>query len=1336
MHFARWFSVAALLAAPAALSAQLSPPFSGTPEALLQQAQGPAPDADAEVLLEDRRISFDAQGCRTTSRHQIVRILRAHGVEEWGTQTVDWQPWHEERPTIRGRVVTPDGVEHPLDPKIAVSDSAISEGREVISDDRQLKVVLPALKEGAVLELEIATRENQPFFAGGYTTRMFGARPDAAVRQVHYLIEAPKQLPLRVEVHGLPAPTHARKGGVERYELLAGPFAMHDVPEEDSVFAEENWPTIAYSTGTSWNDVAQRYAGTIDAQLAHAQLTQAHAEIFGKGSLSPDDAVKAVAAWIRTHVRYTGVELGDAAIVPRAPEETLTRGFGDCKDLATLFVGLLRSGGVDAHVALLQSGWGDEPADGLPGMGLFNHAIVHVDPIDRWVDPTAKDFAPPALPVADQGRRALIANPSTHGLVTTPIVESPARVTIRRELTIPEDGAGTMVERVEYRDALAAEARASFIDAPAKDLNEWFTHRAKEQLRAEKVLSSQVAPSSLAEPFWWELKVDGAAVQRESGKVRVELRTGFLAGWLPDSLRSNKDRPPRRESLLLEVPYVAELHYRLHPPLGFAADSMPPDDTHELGSGKVTFHASSEPDGTVDADIRFESPRRHLSAAEVEAFREALQSWDKSPEPSIQFVDAASRAVASGDLRAGLQAYAARAAQHPTEARHQREWARALLNGGYGTEAQAHARRAVELDPKDVASHRELAWDLEHDAIGRRFGAGWDRAGAIAEYQKAIALAPDDFASHADLAIVEEHDASGHRYLDPTGLKVAIDQYREIHDRLKHHEMDLNWLFALAHAERFDELNQVAPTASTPEKRDGLWTAAIAMTAGVSAAEAHVSADPEQRRKTLSAASALLVGLRDYPQASALLRSARAGATESAALDARAAMLARVQRYQAPAKALRPEDPPRLLLAKIVDGSASPETLRALFSTRLQQAIRLEDLSTALRIGQQLLRSAPGVAELPASVLTDFIEALAQPKVEGNDSAGYRVQLTMANGKPFRAYVVKDGAGYGLLAVEPFVSELGAEAMVRLQEGDEAGARQWLQWEREALGTGTEPLMAFVTFYDRGLGDRAALAQAAALGAAGSSHSKAALEALDSLKDTSEPFASSLQWARAACELALQQPEAAAARLDAVVGAKSDPTGLLLRLAVAAHMKADPSDQKGMLTKLLAAYENREPGNRVLSASRMDLAFRRQQWEEGMKIGEQLVSTGDADAQVYNQLAWYAFVSNHMTDSALDHARRAVEMTNNKDSATLNTLAATYAALGHPREAREVLLKQLALSPGPDLRASEWVIVGEIAEDDGEQQTARAAYAHAMADPQGSDSAALARQRLAALPKP
>jgi transglutaminase-like putative cysteine protease len=81
--------------------------------------------------------------------------------------------------------------------------------------------------------------------------------------------------------------------------------------------------------------------------------------------------------------------MGDSALTPAPPSEVLHRGYGDCKDMAAALVDILHQRGVAASVALVNTGMG-EPEDGMPGMGVFDHAIVYVPGAHpTWIDPTS-----------------------------------------------------------------------------------------------------------------------------------------------------------------------------------------------------------------------------------------------------------------------------------------------------------------------------------------------------------------------------------------------------------------------------------------------------------------------------------------------------------------------------------------------------------------------------------------------------------------------------------------------------------------------------------------------------------------------------------------------------------------------------------------------------------------------------------------------------------------------------------------------------------------------------------------------------------------------------------
>ena len=115
-------------------------------------------------------------------------------------------------------------------------------------------------------------------------------------------------------------------------------------------------------------------------------------------------------------------------------------------------------------------------------------------------------------------------------------------------------------------------------------------------------------------------------------------------------------------------------------------------------------------------------------------------------------------------MREALAEFQRLAALAPKAALPRTRIARALLAGGMGEAAREEARRATELEPKLAPAWRHLGWVLQHDEIGRRFGAGFDRAGAIAAYRKARSSIPRIRSCRTDLAILLEHDAAGVRY--------------------------------------------------------------------------------------------------------------------------------------------------------------------------------------------------------------------------------------------------------------------------------------------------------------------------------------------------------------------------------------------------------------------------------------------------------------------------------------------------------------------------------------------------------------------------------------------
>ncbi len=156
---------------------------------------------------------------------------------------------------------------------------------------------------------------------------------------------------------------------------------------------------------------------------------------------------------MRRLVRYSGVEFGEAEIEPRTPLETLTRRYGDCKDQAALLVAMLRAVSIPAHVALLKVGEQTDIDPDMPGLNAFDHAIVYVPGKDvLWIDPTA-EYAPCGkLPIHDQDRLALVADPHTEKLVRTSHVNYKENcVEETREYVLQKEERGNVRENSRHR---------------------------------------------------------------------------------------------------------------------------------------------------------------------------------------------------------------------------------------------------------------------------------------------------------------------------------------------------------------------------------------------------------------------------------------------------------------------------------------------------------------------------------------------------------------------------------------------------------------------------------------------------------------------------------------------------------------------------------------------------------------------------------------------------------------------------------------------------------------------------------------------------------------------
>ena len=1027
-------------------------------------------DLDLEgesVLVLDRQTHFelDADGRQTATR-RVVYVFLSDDTEGWETVSAGWSPWHQERPTILARVVDAAGVERRLDPA-TLSETTLEDGNPAtFSDRRVLEAPLPGVGRGAVVETATVVRDTEPFFSAGTVTSESLATWTPTI-QGRVVVSHPESLPVRYEVQGGGQEiTEQRGGGFRVLAAQMAPVGDRWVYESHLPFDQPAVPFLLFSTAESWSDVASSYAEVVERALGAAG-TKAALGVSPKLRGSLHQRVDSALAWLWSEVRYTGLELGKAAIVPRSPVATLQRGYGDCKDQATLLTALLRRGGLDAHVALLDAGEDWEASEQLPGLGQFDHAIVYVDGEEPlWIDPTSSGTPAGEIPFQDQGRLALIARPGERELRRTPVLDAAVnRLEETRTVKLPEYGTGSLTEISRYTGELARSIRPTFQGARESDLPAMLTDYARRMYLTGEIADARVgAIEEHHQPFELEFLIDEAPrFVTDLGQAVAALTPSAVTASVPPELLVRDGI--RQNDYVLPYPRETTLRYLIDVPRSLELRSLP--ETRSVEQGGVRFSESyrQQDDGVVEAVFELSLPHREMSAEDFNAARVLLSEISEREPLLVWFDHAASVLAAEGRVADAVDRFRQLIEEQPEQAAHRVRMSRVLLGAGMKAAAVEHAERAVELQPASALAHWNLGLTHLHGDDAVRYGAGFDYDEARAHLARAAELAPDSLLFRSELAILLDHDRRGRQFGRDADLGAAVVEHFANRETFQRSDFDVNLLQGLVRLGRFEEAISESAEMEASTAIHGLRVAALAARSGAEAAmhEARaLAASPEERSSLLVEAGRTLFQIGLLDDARELLPRAAHGLPPEGRsfID----LLTRAGPF--PERPPSPEDPAsvvRHLLHLVVSQSAGLRTERdplrltdflpVMHPLLVERSLEEEGVARPEDLGESILdlggldEDAIFHGEAGAALLYSMFDI----EVEGDDRVGHRARLVVA-GQTVGSFIVSRSSGeHRILATSAAPPTVGHEVLHRLAEGRPDAAAQWLDWFRQDL---------------------------------------------------------------------------------------------------------------------------------------------------------------------------------------------------------------------------------------------------------------------------------------------
>jgi hypothetical protein len=347
------------------------------------------------------------------------------------------------------------------------------------------------------------------------------------------------------------------------------------------------------------------------------------------------------------------LEFGIHGFKPYSVDRVLSRGFGDCKDKASLIYAMLKIAGIDSRLVLLRmrqlGAIGESPAS----LAAFNHAIAYVPKYDLFLDGTAEFHGSRELPIADRLAHVLIIDPAgKSSFRTTPEASSDDnRLRFALQVALRANGDGRVQGESKASGTIAPEFRRSYQTTATRKST-------IERRWSQTFPGSTVAEVSVSDPgdvdrdLTWRYQLD--VPHYAEALAPAALRFLPFSGLGGSYLQTYAQLAERRFDLILTRPWVNEISVRFTLPTGYLLPDMPPniDEETKFGHLRISYQWA---EGTLSCHAEVALTGTRIKPEDYSGFRAFMSRVDQALSRKVVAVGPSKTTVnhAAGPTAAG-----------------------------------------------------------------------------------------------------------------------------------------------------------------------------------------------------------------------------------------------------------------------------------------------------------------------------------------------------------------------------------------------------------------------------------------------------------------------------------------------------------------------------------------------------------------------------------------------------------------------------------------------------------------------------------------------------------
>ena len=603
------------------------------PDAVLAGASPATGDTHARILLHNQATQVFPSGSDQEYVQRLVRIDTEVGARGFGTIGLRYDRDRERLRVLTAELIHPDGTTSRA--RMIRDESGVSRAAGAYYAVYSKQITFDEPRPGDVVHLEFKreSREKRNRF-GDFFGALVPLQDAVPTDEVAVRIAVPADMELLSGGRGIPALTTIEEGDTRIHELV-----VHDLPALPS---ESNSPGyyavgayLSASNFATWDRVADWWLDLSRSQFQLGDEGEALARELADGAADEREAVRRIYEYVAHDTHYVGLEFGIHGWKPYEAREVLERGYGDCKDKATLLVAMLAAADIPAQVTIVQTVPNGRSVDHPPNLLLFDHAIAYVPSLDLYLDGTT-EFAPiEALRWDDQGALALrIGLDGSWSMVTIPVSPPEANVTTSdTRLILDRAGDARFQEHWTEKGDGVPSIRAFLPDESTRrqELEDNY------QARLTGVRITDVRVEGF-DDLGNQLALDVAGevpalAQAEGDRLRVPVTL------FPDQLGRTlvpEGATHRRTDLQIRLPHTVLQSTTIQPPTGMVVAELPtPLELDNAHARYVQRFEAGEGGVVVRSELVYLS--RTVPVADYPAFRDFCLEVDRAQARSVIF---------------------------------------------------------------------------------------------------------------------------------------------------------------------------------------------------------------------------------------------------------------------------------------------------------------------------------------------------------------------------------------------------------------------------------------------------------------------------------------------------------------------------------------------------------------------------------------------------------------------------------------------------------------------------------------------------------------------------